>query len=279
MEQQPFFLTGAPKSGTTWLGKLLDAHPEISCRGEACIHHFGQRLVEAGKSYNQLLAQRKAAITDANDFPPLPFADVLVLMRTFIELRFQSIADPAKPRLRLIGEKDPEHALHFKDLGPLLPGAKFIHILRDGRGVFISAWHHNVRSKYEHLKTHDFEAFLDITAREWSDRVRRARDGAKLLQDRYFELRYEDLVADPETWMGRVLGFLGAEADLATVRACLEAASFEKLSHGRKPGEEDKASFFRKGDPNDWRNQLSDAQSRRFDQLSGGLLRELGYEN
>lgn len=279
MEQRPFFLTGAPKSGTTWLGKLLDAHPEISCRGEACIHHFGQRLVEAGKSYNQLLAQRRAVITDANDFPQLPFADVLVLMRTFIELRFQAIADPAKPRLKFLGEKDPEHALHFKDLAPLFPEAKFIHIIRDGRGVFISAWHHNVRSNYEHLKTHDFDAFLDLTAREWSDRVRRAREGAKLVGDRCFEVRYEDLVAEPELWMARVLTFLGADAAPDIVRACVEAASFEKLSQGRKVGEEDRASFFRKGDPDDWRNQLTDAQCKRFDQLSGGLLKELGYEN
>lgn len=274
-----FFLTGAPKSGTTWLGKLLDAHPEISCRGEACVHHFGQRLVEAAKSYNQLLAQRKAVITDANDFPQLPFADVLTLMRTFLELRFHSVADPAKPGLKILGEKDPEHALHFKDLGPLLPESKFIHIIRDGRGVFASAWHHNVRSNYEHLKTHDFDAFLDITAREWSDRVRRAREGSTMLGDRYREIRYEDLIAAPEPELGRILAFLGAVDDEATVRACVEAASFEKLSQGRKAGEEDKASFFRKGDPEDWRNHLSTAQIARFDQLSGGLLKELGYKD
>ncbi len=277
MEHTPFFLTGAPKSGTTWLGKLLDAHPEISCRGEACVHHFGQRLVEAARSYNQLLAQRKSVVTDANDFPNLPFGDVLILMRTFIELRFKAVADPAKPALRFLGEKDPEHALHFKELGDLFPEAKFLHILRDGRGVFISAWHHNLRSNYEHLKTHDFDAFLDLTAKEWSDRVRRAREGAKRLGDRYREVRYEDLVADPVAGLARVLAFLGATADEATARVCVEAASFEKLSQGRKAGEEDKASFFRKGDPDDWRTHLSAAQSARFDQISAGLLKELGY--
>jgi hypothetical protein len=278
MKQAPFFLTGAPKSGTTWLGKLLDAHPEIGCRGEACMHHFGQRLVEAGKSYNQLLAQRRAVITDANDFPAMKFEDVLLLMRTFIELRFQSIADPAKPSLRFLGEKDPEHGLHFKELGPLFPEAKFLHIIRDGRGVFISAWHHNVRSKYEHLQDHDFDAFLDITAKEWADRVRRARGGASLLGARYFEVRYEDLVADPGTWMKRTLEFLGAATDEETVQACIEAASFEKLSQGRKAGEEDTSSFFRKGDPSDWRNHLSAAQIQRFNAHSGGLLEELGYD-
>ncbi|HEU4952626.1 MAG TPA: sulfotransferase [Holophagaceae bacterium] len=277
MRQAPFFLTGAPKSGTTWLGKLLDAHPEISCRGEACVHHFGQRLVAACKDYNDLLARRKVAITDANDFPPLKWEEVLTLMRTFIELRFQAIADPAKPALRFLGEKDPEHALHFKELGGLFPEAKVLHIVRDGRGVFVSAWHHNVRSNYEHLKTHGFDDFLDVTAREWADRVRRARAGAVHLGDRYLEVRYEDLVADPEPGFARVLRFLGADASPEVVQVCVAAASFETLSQGRKAGEEDKASFFRKGDPQDWRNHLTPAQVARFDALSGGLLGELGY--
>ncbi|HET6330991.1 MAG TPA: sulfotransferase [Holophagaceae bacterium] len=278
MQHAPFFLTGAPKSGTTWLGKLLDAHPEISCRGEACVHHFGLRLVEACKSYNELLAKRHAVITDANDFPPMPWPDVMVMMRTFIGMRFEAIADPAKPRLRLLGEKDPEHAMHLANLDKLFPEAKFLHIIRDGRGVFISAWHHNVRSKDVNLERLGFDDFLDITAKEWADRVRRAREAGKQLGERYFEVRYEDLVADPETWMKRVLDFLGASADQATVQACIEAASFEKLSQGRKAGEEDKASFFRKGDPNDWNTQLTAPQIQRFNALSTGLLAELGYQ-
>lgn len=277
MRHAPFFLTGAPKSGTTWLGKLLDAHPEISCQGEACVHHFGQRLVEAAKSYNDLLAKRRAVITDSNDFPQMKWPEVLTLMRTFIELRLEAIADPGKPGLRFLGEKDPEHALHFKELDQLFPDAKFIHIIRDGRGVFVSAWHHNVRSKDANLARLGFDDFLQITAKEWSDRVRRAREAGKRLGGRYFELRYEDLVAEPALWMKRVLDFLGAESGERTVAACVEAASFEKLSQGRKPGEEDKASFFRKGDPGDWRNQLSPAQVQVFIALAGSLLGELGY--
>jgi len=278
MRHAPFFLTGAPKSGTTWLGKLLDAHPEISCRGEACVHHFGQRLVEASKSYNELLAKRRAVITDANDFPPMPWPDVMTMMRTFIGLRFEAIADPAKPGLRFLGEKDPEHALHFKELDQLFPEARFLHIIRDGRGVFISAWHHNVRSKDANLQRLGFDDFLDITAKEWAGRVRRARAGAALLGERYFEVRYEDLVADPTAWMRRVLEFLGAAADETTLQACIEAASFENLSQGRKAGEEDKTSFFRKGDPDDWKTQLTGPQIQHFNALSGGLLAELGYQ-
>ena len=279
MKESLFFLTGAPKSGTTWLGKLLDAHPEISCRGEARVHHFAARLVNLCKGYNDMLVERRNVVGEANEYPLMAWPEVQTLLRTFIENRMRVAADSMKPRFKHLGEKDPEHGLHFKELDPLFPDARHIHIIRDGRGVFISSWHHNVRTAYSHLKSTGFDEFLDITAKQWSHQVRSTREGAKLLGGRYFELRYEDLVAEPEAWMARVLDFLGADADPATVRACVEAASFEKLSQGRKAGEEDKASFFRKGDPNDWRSHLSDAQIRRFDALSGGLLKELGYEN
>ena len=277
MKHSPFFLTGAPKSGTTWLGKLLDAHPQISCRGEACMHHFGLQLVQAGKNYNELLDRRRRVVTDANDFPSMQWADMMTLMRTFMELRFLSIADPAKSALKFLGEKDPEHALHLGTLNKLFPEAKVLHIIRDGRGVFISAWHHNVRTKEENIGSLGFDGFLDLTAKEWADRVRRARAASGELGDRYFEVRYEDLVAAPATWMDRVLMFLGATAEATAVSACIEAASFEKLSQGRKTGEEDKASFFRKGDPDDWRAHLTPAQVARFKDLSGGLSEELGY--
>ncbi len=277
MAFSPFFLTGAPKSGTTWLGKLLDAHPEISCRGEACVHHFGLELLKACKSYSALLERRRRAVTDSNDFPDLVWPDILTMMRTFIELRLQAIADPAKADLRFVGEKDPEHAMHLPSLQKLFPEAKVIHILRDGRAVFVSAWHHNVRARDEHIDRLGFDGFLDLTAREWSERVLRARDTGRAWGERYFEVRYEDLVADPGHWFGRTLAFLGADAGPAAVSACVEAASFEKLSKGRKAGQEDAASFFRKGVPDDWKQQLSPAQIERFVQLSGTTLAQLGY--
>lgn len=278
MRHSPFFLTGAPKSGTTWLGKLLDAHPEITCRGEARVHHFGIKLVGECKTYNEMLAKRREVVTDANDFPPMSQNEIQTLLRAFIELRLNAIVDPGKDRLRFLGEKDPEHCRHFKVIGSLFPEAKFINIIRDGRGVFISSWHHNARSNDVNLERFSFDEFLDITAKQWAEYIHLARKGAKLIPGRYFEVRYEDLVADPRAWMKRTLEFLGASTEEETIQACIEAASFEKLSQGRKAGEEDTSSFFRKGDPADWRNHLSAAQIQRFNAHSEGLLEELGYE-
>ena len=277
MAFHPFFVTGAPKSGTTWLGKLLDAHPEINCKGEACLHFFTKELIRIANEYNALLERRRANVSESNAFPDMLESDVMVLMRHFIELRLAVIADSGKPGLRFVGEKDPIHGQNFPILQKLFPEAKYIHIIRDGRGVLVSAWHHNLRGNLPGLKQAGFDAFLDDMAGRWSQMVRRARETGPSLGTGYLEIRYEDLAADPELNLKQVLNHLGADASADTVRLCTEAASFEKLSKGRSRGEEDNQSFFRKGLANDWQNHMSSAQIQRFDARSGGLLRELGY--
>ncbi len=143
--------------------------------------------------------------------------------------------------------------------------------------MLVSAWHHNRRGNQPGLKQAGFDAFLDETASRWSQMVRRARETGPSLGSGYLEIRYEDLAEDPERILERVLNHLGADAGEDIVRSCVDAASFEKLSKGRTPGEEDNRSFFRKGIANDWQNHMSAAQVERFNARSGGLLQELGY--
>jgi hypothetical protein len=91
-------------------------------------------------------------------------------------------------------------------------------------------------------------------------------------------VRYEDLLSRPEEEVRRLLEFLGAGADDETVRRCVNAASFEKLSRGRERGEEDPTSFFRKGVAGDWRNTFTEQDRRVFEEMAGDLLAQLGYE-
>jgi hypothetical protein len=61
------------------------------------------------------------------------------------------------------------------------------------------------------------------------------------------------------------------------VTRCIEAASFEKLSKGRKRGEEDPSSFFRKGVAGDWKHVFTQREKEAFDREAGDLLARLGY--
>lgn len=272
-----FFVTGSPKSGTTWLGKLLDAHPEISCKGEACFHAFTSPLERITKEYNDLLRNRAGLFSDTNDFPLVSSEELFSIMRYFVNLRMSVIADPDKPRLKMVGEKDPAHAEHFQVLNKLFPESKIIHIIRDGRAVVLSAWHNNLKNNTPGVKEAGFDGFLVEAAKQWGLILRRALDTAPLLGERYMEIRYEDLIKDTPSGLKRVLAHLGRDCSDEIVEGCVAAASFEKLSKGRAPGQEDTQSFFRKGVADDWKNHMTPSQIQRFNARSGGMLEELGY--
>ena len=63
------------------------------------------------------------------------------------------------------------------------------------------------------------------------------------------------------------------------VRALVQKKSFSKLAGGRRQGQENVKSHYRKGTPGDWVNHLNDAHRRRFKSEFGDLLIKLGYES
>jgi len=94
---------------------------------------------------------------------------------------------------------------------------------------------------------------------------------------RYHELRYEDMVDRPEGTVEALLAFLDVARDPSLVSRCINLADFAKLSGGRSQGQEDAASFYRKGIKGDWRNHLDEHQSRVYIEATEGLMQELGY--
>jgi hypothetical protein len=59
--------------------------------------------------------------------------------------------------------------------------------------------------------------------------------------------------------------------------AILARLSFQKLSGGRKPGEENTRHKYRSGKPGDWHKYFNENVTREFDNLVGDLPRALGY--
>ena len=106
---------------------------------------------------------------------------------------------------------------------------------------------------------------------------RTIEDGSELLGENYTEVRYEDLLEKPEREVRRLLAFLGVDSGGEAARRCVDAASFERLSKGRKRGEENPSSFFRKGLAGDWENVFTRREREIFDREAGELLARLGY--
>lgn len=57
----------------------------------------------------------------------------------------------------------------------------------------------------------------------------------------------------------------------------MRGVDFTALSNGRQPGEENLASFFRKGMPGDWRNHFDPAANAEFIRIAGKWSNHFGY--
>ncbi|MEX0923270.1 MAG: sulfotransferase [Rhodovibrionaceae bacterium] len=281
LPRDPFFVMGFLKSGTTWLQLLLDAHPEIACKGEA---HFWDSFFEDLMKSVQHFNRRKKWLAETTfqglePFPGIAREDVGAIMRLVVA-RVLTRAARGKAA-KLYGEKTPNTIHYIEPALTIFPEARFLHIVRDGRDAAVSCWFHYRRVKAEQVQQRwsgSFAAFLETSAQQWAQETAKGRAAAARWPGRVIELRYEDLLAEPEQTLGRLTAFLEVDSKPETLRACLAAADFAKLSGGREAGEEDTGSFFRKGVAGDWRQHFDAGNAARFEALAGAQLRAYGYE-
>lgn len=307
-----FFVVGQKKSGTTWLMRMLDSHPEILCKGEGRFFGAGWKrenlkrdgveelpssLHEAllGSEYLRLWVER--SVWSRKDASEEHLGNVMRMVSDyFLE------GELLRTGKKLVGDKSPLLVPGtIQEIHDVYPEARVIHIIRDGRDAAVSAMHHTwnfgdfredskIAQKREAYRR-DPRGLLESgegifagdllrkAAGEWATLVGSAvEDGPKLLGDNYREVRYEDLLERPREEVGHLLEFLGARADEEAVGRCINSASFEKLSDGRRRGEENLTSFFRKGVAGEWENVFTGSDRRVFKEEAGELLVRLGYE-
>jgi len=312
--EEVFFIAGEMRSGTSWLRRTLDAHPEIACGQEGSF--FGRDYdheeipVYAGpvSSFTRALAVSE----EFRVWHELPWnrwtdcyeEDLRTLTRLSID--YFLAKEIARTGKRIVGDKSPQHTGCLDEIHEIYPDARVIHIVRDGRDVAVSTVHHwwrlakdrpggvfeltpeelEIRDAY----LEDREGFLASgrsifteerlgqLARRWSYRVGKAhRDGTALYGERYLEIRYEDLLRDAPNTLRRILELLRARGGDNVIERCILASSFERASN-RRQGEEDSRSFFRKGVAGDWRSVFTQRDREIYQELAGDQLIRMGYD-
>lgn len=271
-----FFVLGAPKSGTTWLQKLIDAHPQLVCRGEGKFRIFRKELAKAATSYNEYLDRNQQRVFGEEFFPTLSRWEFDALFRRFMELRLCGEEIPSG--VVRVGNKDPEHGTALLEIADHFPDAAYIHIIRDPRDVVVSNWFHmnRVAPKLT-AQRGGFEDFVRQSLIEWRTYVSHVRKSAPEKRLQYMELYYEALRRDPEAELARVFEFLGVPAHADIISQCVAEASFERATGGRPRGFEDPKSFYRKGEAGDWRNHMNEELAGELLAATEGLAEELGY--
>lgn len=302
-----FFLIGRSKSGTSWLMRLLDSHPEILCRGEGMFfERSSPRSLLRALSRSEDVQRWLARSPWTRQAPDKGLDNMLgAFVRNAMRQRLEGVKRRTGSK-KIVGDKSPfKTAKMLKEIADVCPDAKVVHIIRDGRDVAVSSVHHrwnnaadvggkrsitqDQAAKREAYRSDPavftatgesifVEGHVAEIARSWNEGVGRAVEDASLLGDNYHQLRYEDLLAEPFKEVRRLLEFLGADSTEEVTRGCVEAASFERLSGGRSQGEEDSSSFYRKGVAGDWKNHFTEEDKRVFKEEAGELLIRLGYE-
>ncbi|MEA2555186.1 MAG: hypothetical protein QOI60_517 [Actinomycetota bacterium] len=271
MEQAPFFIVGCGRSGTTMLRLVFDAHPDVAMPMES---HFIDQLANrwgafapAGRLDHDALFHalkrhlRRMQIDEAEARRRVT-ALVNPGVTDVVEAIFRVYAD-ANGKRRW-ADKTPGYVVTMPLLADLWPDAKFVHLIRDGRDVALSYLDQPFGPKR-----------VPDAAQLWRRRVSIGRrNGAVLGPSRYLEVRYEEIVADPQARLAELCDFLDLRFDPAML-------DFHERSEAVLPGKLDRwRGLFEpiQGGMRDWRTTMPRAMVRRFEAAAGALLSDLDYE-
>jgi Sulfotransferase family len=284
-------IVGAPRSGTTMLRLMLDAHPQLSIPPETGFLALASALKSSEQSLHADLFLD--AITNfPREMPTWPDFGIAAedLRDELNRIQLVSAADGFRAFYRLYaersgksrwGDKTPEYVLHISDIAETLPEAHFIHIIRDGRDVGLS------------LRQCWFAPDRDMKglAGHWQQRVTEGRrQGAGCCH--YIEVRYETLVRRPPAVLAEICGFLGLPY-VGQLERYHERSMDRLREHGERRTRDgllvvsreerlrQQQLVSRPPDPSRieaWKETMTTDERRDFEEVAGELLRDLGYE-
>lgn len=253
---RPLFLVGAPRSGTTYLGRCIAALPGFSYFNEPRATKYA-----AGCVYRSAWPRW--------------------ILERYYRLCYRGLLSTSGPEGGRLAEKTPRNCFLIPFLASVFPDARFLHLIRDGRDAALS-WSRKPWLQEEALGEDRREEggypygpyprfWVEADRREeffstsdfhrciwgWRRHVEAARgEGRSLPGHAYLEVRYERLVSNPRVVGQRILRHLEARPS-GSFRARLDEARRDSV--GR------------------WREELSPEQRETARREAGRLLADLGY--
>jgi hypothetical protein len=221
---RPVFIIGMPRSGSTALHALLALHPAFATTTNitrkfpahfallklAALLHREHQPGESGRMWDRFVGPDSDVLL-ADDITPRARAfymqSVANVLRLYSKSRFLS--------------KCPRNGLRIEFLAGIFPDALFIHLVRDGRAVCRSVLERRQRAgdlrAWWDAKPADWKIWTTLdpvpsVAHQWLSVVEFVREtGERLGPDRFIEVRYEDFVTAPDSFLEKLCRFSGVQ--------------------------------------------------------------------
>ena len=272
---RPFFIVGSGRCGSTLLRAMLEAHPDVHVPPESglatLVHEYHRysrlpwnvvlRIVLGPLGYDRNWESWELEpgplIRELRELP----AEARTIA-TVIDALYRIHTRTHKPAATRWGDKTPPHTSEIAALQAVFPDLQVVHMLRDGRDVVQSFMRVS-------------EAGLPYFARSWLRAVRAAQAFGARHPGQYLEVRYEDLVREPDPVIRRVATFL----DLAFDERMLRHHEFD-LRLGdvdRHPRIQGAREAVYQTSVGRWRTDLDAHQIAELDRLLQPALTALGY--
>lgn len=292
LADHPIFICGHPKSGTSLLRAALDGHPELVVYPEETM--FFRRFLPAiqGKNLPQqmeLADQLLIHIFTWNlaspppsqtgfldrDYSDVSFEAVSKALRNRIQTRYRRPGDllsaailaygdvtgAINPQVKGWVEKTPYDEAYADQIFAWWPQARCIHVVRDPRDNYIS-----YRKKHPDWSPRVF-------ARSWEDSTRWGlQNQDKYGAERYWVVRYEDFVSQPEQGVANLCNFLGI----------LESETLRVPTRNGRAWQGN-SMFSNRFDAisaeavGRWQDRLSPTEVAMIEVIDGALMKSLGY--
>lgn len=228
---------GFPKSGTVWLCQLLGTSLGLPYPRDYRMPIAMPAVIHGHWGYDQRFPKTAYIRRDGRD---------VIMSRYFYFVRVMGLP------------KKPARSQQLKDLFERLYGPNF------DTGA--------VRANLPRFIEYQFTSSSGPDGLNWAQHVSDWWDRPHVAQ-----VAYEELLNDPEDSLSRVVAELkGEECDPDVVSMSVARWAFATTSK-RRPGQEDRTSFQRKGIAGDWMNYFTPEAAEIFDHYAGDALLELGY--
>jgi tetratricopeptide (TPR) repeat protein len=197
--EEPIFIVGLPRAGSTLLEQILASHPDVEGTKElpniiALVNNFKRSMRKTNKPYPEFLTECSAY-------------DLYKAGEKYI----QDTRIQRKGALRFI-DKMPNNFRHIGFIKTILPNAKIIDARRDPLSCCFSNY------KQLFADGQKFSYGLEDLAAYYKDYVRLMDHWDWLLPGQILRVQYEDVVVDLENQVRRILAFCGLEF----TSACLD---------------------------------------------------------